>query len=821
MEDNHVLLIVCFCFSLITVLSAASDTINTTQFIRDGEALVSAGESFRLGFFSPGTSKNRYLGIWYDKVSVLTVVWVANREIPLTDLSGVLKITDQGILFLLNHNETIIWFSNSTRSARNPVAQLLDSGNFVVRNEEDDNPDHYLWQSFDYPSDTMLPEMKFGWDKVTGLDRYITSWKTPDDPSQGNFTYGFVPTGYPEKIMREGLVTRFRSGPWNGRWFCGVPQLKPNVIYSYNFTSTEKEIYYMYHLLNSSRYSRVIIDQYGIVRRFVWTDAKQGWVLYLTAQTDNCDTYALCGAYGSCNINSSPVCSCLKGFAPKSKREWDMLDWSNGCVRETLLNCSGDGFQKYSELKLPETKNSWFNKSMNLEDCKIKCLKNCSCIAYANLDIREGGSGCLHWFDELIDMRKLDEYGQDIYIRMAASELDKMINAKPNANKQVRIIVITVTTTGILFASLALVLCVWKRKKQRERKVKGVLQIRANNKSQKENLDLPLFDFDTIAFATNSFSTSNVLGEGGFGTVYKGMLKDGQVIAVKRLSRNSDQGFDEFKNEVMHIAKLQHRNLVKLLGYCIQADEQLLIYEFMPNKSLDFFIFANQSTLLDWPRRCHVINGIARGLLYLHQDSRLRIIHRDLKAGNILLDHEMNPKISDFGLARSFRGSEMEANTNKVVGTYGYMSPEYAIKGLYSAKSDVFSFGVMVLEIVSGQKNRGFCHPEHHHNLLGHAWRLYKEGRCCELIAASVRDTCNLSEALRSAHIGLLCVQRSPEDRPSMSAVVLMLGGEGPLPEPKQPGFFTEGEISEASSTSGSQKPCSLNVLTITTLAAR
>ncbi|XVE50443.1 hypothetical protein DITRI_Ditri01bG0162700 [Diplodiscus trichospermus] len=315
---------------------------------------------------------------------------------------------------------------------------------------------------------------------------------------------------------------------------------------------------------------------------------------------------------------------------------------------------------------------------------------------------------------------------------------------------------------------------------------------------------------------------NNILGEGGFGCVYKGVLKDGQEIAVKRLSKSSKQGLDEFTNEVKHIAKVQHRNLVKLLGCCIQADEKILIYEYMPNKSLDFFIFdQTQSMSLDWSMCKHIINGIARGLLYLHRDSRQRIIHRDLKAGNILLDNEMNPKISDFGLARSFEEKETTENTKKVVGTYGYMSPEYAIDGRYSIKSDVFSFGVLVLEIVSGKRNRGFSHPDHHHNLLGHAWRLFCDGNSSELVADPIKDVCNQSEVLRSIHVGLLCVQRSLEDRPSMSNVVLMLDSEVLLPQPKQPGFFTERDQVEASSSSENQKQSCSNNFAITVIEAR
>ncbi|WRX29406.1 Protein kinase domain - like 10 [Theobroma cacao] len=197
-----------------------------------------------------------------------------------------------------------------------------------------------------------------------------------------------------------------------------------------------------------------------------------------------------------------------------------------------------------------------------------------------------------------------------------------------------------------------------------------ILLLLHRGEKEKEELDLPIFDFATIAKATNDFLSNNQLGQGGFGPVYKGTLIEGQEIAVKTLSKNSRQGPEEFKNEVTLIAKLQHRNLVKLFGCCIRRDERMLIYEYMPNKSLDYFIFdPTRSKFLDWHSRMHIVDGIARGLLYLHHDSRLRIIHRDLKASNILLDNSMNPKISDFGLARKFGDDQTEANTKRVVGT--------------------------------------------------------------------------------------------------------------------------------------------------------
>ncbi|RVW94702.1 Receptor-like serine/threonine-protein kinase SD1-8 [Vitis vinifera] len=732
-----------YVFSLLRI-SAAVDTITVNQPIRDGETITSTGGTFELGFFSPGNSKNRYLGIWYKKVAPRTVVWVANRESPLTDSSGVLKVTQQGILVVVNGTNGILWNSNSSRSAQDPNAQLLESGNLVMRNGNDSDPENFLWQSSDYPGDTLLPGMKFGWNRVTGLDRYLSSWTSADDPSKGNFTYGIDLSGFPQLLLRNGLAVEFRAGPWNGVGFSGLPQ------------------------------------------------------------RDHCDNYALCGGYGICKTAQSQTCDCMKGFRPKFQINWDMADWSNGCVRSTPLDCQTDGFVKLSGVKLPDTQNSSFNESMNLKECASLCLRNCSCTAYGNSDIRGGGSGCLLWFGELIDIRDFTQNGQEFYVRMAAADLDAFSSTNSSSKKkQKQVIVISISITGIVLLSLVLTLYMLKKRKK-QLKRKRYMEHNLGDEGH-EHLELPLFDLDILLNATNNFSRDNKLGEGGFGPVYKGILQEGQEIAVKMLSKTSRQGLKEFKNEVESIAKLQHRNLVKLLGCCIQGRERMLIYEYMPNKSLDRFIFDQmRSGVLDWPKRFLIINGIARGLLYLHQDSRLRIIHRDLKAENILLDDEMTPKISDFGIARIFGGDEIEANTTRVVGTLGYMSPEYASEGLYSTKSDVFSFGVLVLEIISGKRNRGFNNPDHDLNLLGHAWTLFIEDRSSEFIDASMGNTCNLSEVLRSINLGLLCVQRFPEDRPNMHYVVLMLSSEGALPQPKEPCFFTDKNMMEANSSSKS-----------------
>ncbi|KAL6906272.1 hypothetical protein ACP4OV_003873 [Aristida adscensionis] len=337
-----------------------------------------------------------------------------------------------------------------------------------------------------------------------------------------------------------------------------------------------------------------------------------------------------------------------------------------------------------------------------------------------------------------------------------------------------------------------------------------------------KNSEFSVFDFDQILEATDNFAEENRLGEGGFGSVYKGQFPEGLEIAVKRLASHSGQGFMEFKNEVQLIANLQHRNLVRLLGCCFQGDEKLLVYEYLPNRSLDFFIFdENRRALLDWYKLLVIIEGIAHGLLYLHKHSRLRVIHRDLKPSNILLDSEMNPKISDFGLARIFSSNNIQANTTRrVVGTYGYMAPEYASEGLFSVKSDVFSFGVLVLEILSGKRNSGGDQYGDFINLIGYAWQLWEEGRWIELVDASLLPKRHSEEVMRCINIALLSVQENAADRPTMSDVVAMLSNKTMiLAEPKQPAYFNVRVGNEEAPTTTDS--CSINYITISVATPR
>ncbi|CAJ1978649.1 unnamed protein product [Sphenostylis stenocarpa] len=456
-----ILLLFCKLFLFFCKFSVAKDTITQFEPLEDNKTLVSNDGTFELGFFTPATtSSNRYLGIWYANIPFRTVVWVANRDIPITDNFTKLRINTQGNLVLVNQNNTVIWSTNATTKGVVVAAQILDSGNLVLRDEKDTNPENYLWESFDYPSDTFLPGMKMGWDFKKGLI---------------------------------GTTEYYRSGPWDGTKFVGNPSSSNSVI-NYTFVSDKDGYYITYSINDKSMISRLVLNQTLYLRRqrLTWNNDSQTWRVSSQLPSDLCDVYNTCGAFGICVVSESPVCKCLDGFKPKAPQNWTQTNFHEGCVHNHSWSCgeNKDGFQKFSNVKAPETTRSWVNASMTLEECNKKCRENCSCTAYANTDMRGEGSGCAIWFGDLLDVRLIPSGGQDLYIRLAVSQID------------------------------------------------------------------------------------------------------GQELAVKRLSQTSGQGLKEFKNEVMLCAKLQHRNLVKVLGFCIREDEKLLIYEYMANKSLDFFLFG-------------------------------------------------------------------------------------------------------------------------------------------------------------------------------------------------------------------------------------
>ncbi|XP_061994500.1 G-type lectin S-receptor-like serine/threonine-protein kinase At1g61500 isoform X2 [Rosa rugosa] len=757
-----------FCL-LLSQYDAEVYNITPSHPLSEGETLVSHGLIFELGFFSPNSSGNKYVGIWHKDIFPRKVVWVANRDKPLAliDTLASLRVSSNGSLELVDGKQNSVWSTNDTiqvsSSITSSVAAVLSTdGNFVVKDHIGAG-ESIIWQSFHHPCDTLLPNMMSGYDLKTGKSLFLTSWKSESDPSSGIYTNELGRrTDMPAQdiIWINRSIPFWRSGPWDKSKYIGTD-------------------------LSSQGKMKLMSSENG-----------RNWSLNLEEQKSRCDNYGACGPYGFCSASESPICKCLKGFVPKSHQEWSKGNWTSGCVRKTELFCerqtnkksvplqgkqddNDDGFWKIIRAKVPDYHQ--YITSLDLEDkfndCKIQCLNNCSCLAYALVN----NIGCLVWYKDLIDIQKFSKGGVDLYIRLARRELGEA--------KAIKLIAY-LTAIGLMII-LAAIVFGWHRLRVNRKEWIPISRDTLREYIGKHDpSELLIYDFNAILTATDNFSITNKLGQGGFGPVYKGMLQDGKEIAVKRLSSSSGQGIEEFKNEMLLISNLQHKNLLRILGCCVKEDEKLLIYEFMLNKSLDTFLFdTRKRAVLDWAIRYNIIQGVVRGLIYLHHDSYVKVIHRDLKVSNILLDEKMNPKISDFGLARIVEGTQNLEKTQKVVGTRGYMSPEYAMRGLFSEKSDVYSFGVLVLEIISGKKNTSFSLYDQQLSFLAYAWNLWNEDKGLELVDEIFGDSYSSSEVLKCMHIGLLCVQDNAMDRPTVADIALMLSSEKNGPQPKLPVF--------------------------------
>ncbi|XP_056171687.1 G-type lectin S-receptor-like serine/threonine-protein kinase At1g61370 isoform X2 [Syzygium oleosum] len=683
----------CSCLVFFILLQASQiargvvRNITTSEPLFPNQTLVSPGQIFELGFFTPNGSGNQYVGIWYKNFTPSKIVWVANREMPLvyTDQSAKLTIGSDGNLKLVDGQQNIVWSTNASGRSDYTSAALLDSGNFVL---QDANYSE-IWGSFDNPTDTLLPNMKGVVNARTGEKHYLISWRSDSDPSPGSFLTGMTSETPPQPFTWNGSTPYWRGGQWDKLKFIGIQnmgQLYLSVI-DIRQDIQQGTTYFSYDNYKYPFFGYMFVSPGGSFKIVYWDVGAKVWLTYWAGPNNTCEIYGTCGPFGVCNSINFPICRCLDGFVPKSNEEWNSENWTGGCVRETELNCQkntstsastivkNDVFWQMSRMKLPDS-GDYLSGIRDQEGCLSWCLSNCSCMAYSYVST----IGCMVWTKEdLIDLEEFSTAGEDLFVRVA--------HVKAGGPPHKAVIISLSTVAGIMFfAVFVFGLCKWRAKKIGNfRKILRLLdsvdkpekpgeQLKGNawkeQLKQDDALELTLFSFDSILLATNKFSTTSKLGQGGFGSVYKGKMNDGKEVAVKRLSNSSAQGIQEFKNEIVLISKLQHRNLVKLIGCCTEGDEKILVYEYLPNKSLDTLLFdSRKKAELDWGKRFQIIEGIARGLLYLHRDSCLRVIHRDLKVSNILLDENMNPKISDFGLARMFEGTQVLVNTHKIVGT--------------------------------------------------------------------------------------------------------------------------------------------------------
>ncbi|KAI9198319.1 hypothetical protein LWI28_013836 [Acer negundo] len=424
----------------------ALETISGTHFIADDEngSLVSSDGNFKLGFFSPGKSQARYVGIWFNKISEQTVVWVANRETPIRNSAGIFKIGGDGNLAVFCCNQSSpLWSTNVSVPAQTSAARLLDSGNLVLVAKET-----MIWQSFDYPTDTILPGMKFGWNRKNGLNHILTSWKSIDDLTPGEFSSRFDLHGIPQCFLYKNSVPHWRSGPWNGRNLNGLPEIGSGKDYfsdridliNITFVSNDNdnEIYIKSSPKKGSVFSRIVLESMGLLKRKIWHES-QRWVRVQIVLHDLCDEYMRCGANAICNEDRSAHCACLPGFERLYSQDWYLK--CQETRKEVCGKGNGEGFVRLEGVKFPDARTSTLYSNMSLEECERECLKSCNCTGYANVYVDEMGRGCIAWYGELRDMRRFKS-GQDFYLRVDAVELAQCFyylwrrNAKRNKGKK-------------------------------------------------------------------------------------------------------------------------------------------------------------------------------------------------------------------------------------------------------------------------------------------------------------------------------------------------------------------------------------------------
>ncbi|CAD6343178.1 unnamed protein product [Miscanthus lutarioriparius] len=454
---------------------ASGDTVSARRPLRGIDTVVSAQGKFELGLFSPGGSGRFYLGIWYKNVPVQTVIWVGNRVNPLSG-SGVasteLRVSSDGNLELVGLSPSsatpgVLWSSNLSSSSSvssspgSNVAVMRDNGNLVLL--DGGNSSNVLWQSFDHPTDTLVPEAWLGEDKLTGEYQTLTSWRNAEDPAPGMFT---------NTVDRNGSS----DGVWTGRVFANLPEAVNNVLFNQTYVETPAYRRVTSVLYDNATVTRMVLDLTGQTKQFIWVPGSQSWQFFWAAPTVQCDVYALCGAFGVCNQRSQPPCQCPPGFAPAADRDWGLSDWSAGCHRSLPLQCGGNGstdaFLELPGMKLPDDSLSVAGAQSKAE-CELACLNNCSCQAYTF-----SGGGCAVWHDGIRNLQQLfpDAGGggsssSSLYLRLSESELQQRMRGAKGKNRRrlwLALGIVLACIAALVVAAVAAWILVSRRRRRAE-----------------------------------------------------------------------------------------------------------------------------------------------------------------------------------------------------------------------------------------------------------------------------------------------------------------------------------------------------------------
>ncbi|GLJ50682.1 hypothetical protein SUGI_1079760 [Cryptomeria japonica] len=754
------MIIAAHCCSSLAVDSG--DTLLLGNSLTGNQTIMSKNGVFALGFFSSKGTNNWYIGIWYAQISEKTIVWVANRDNPVGGMPGVLQFWSDGHLRLFDSKGLSVWSTDNGLNGSRAV--ITEAGNFVMLGYGHNNSE-IVWESFAHPGDTWLPGMKF-WKGMK-----LTSRKSSVDPAIGVFSYGIdMSPGKTQFVMvYDNSVPFWSSGEWVTDYFTNIHELDGDKTIQISCVRNSPSSIYFNFRLEQNVVGRIVLGDNGRLDLYYLMEDNK-WNSMWSTHGGQCSAYDICGAYGECYPNE--VCGCVEGFT-KSKNESHV--WrSSGCERRTPLHCSAtegtaDDFFEEKMKYLPQKEAVLTNNEPTQEGCRSACLNNCSCTAFAFAD--SDPPVCKLWFAELFGMRD-SSVGQSVFIRLAASEL-RHSTSEGSSKAPARSIVLsaTVAAVAVVLAFLLVGFLLWRRRRQPKKSVEEDMPT-----------SLKTFTYKELRIATQNFK--HKLGSGAFGSVFKGSLPDDTLVAVKRLE-GSAQGENQFRAEISTIGRIQHVNLVRLWGFCVQGSRRLLVYSYMPNGSLKSFLFykgEEAGKVLDWKTRFHIALGTARGLVYLHEECRDRIIHCDIKPENILLDGDFSPMVADFGLAKLV-GRDFSRVLTTTRGTRGYLAPEW-ISGLpITPKADVFSFGMTLLEIISGRRNIELNVEDSRFYFPTWAASQIQRGNIIGVVDARIANEADIEEVGRATMVGMLCFQDDENKRPSMGEVVKILEGtmEAPL----------------------------------------
>ncbi|CAM8994506.1 unnamed protein product [Rhodiola kirilowii] len=781
----------------ISTLSSSTSTLRRGSALKLSDLLTSPDGSFTCGFYTTGLNAF-WFSIWYTHSADPTLVWIANRDKPVNGQSSKVSLRRDGGLVLTDVDASVVWLSNtSSFDVDVDRAELMDTGNLVLRNPSG----HVQWESFDLPTNTLLPGQTF-----------TKSNKLVSNLGPGQFGSGY----YALFFGNDNVLRLVYDGPEISSLYWPDPNPNINVYDSgrtnYNSTRVAKlddlgRFKSSDRLeFNASDYGpgvrrRLTLDHDGNFRLYSLNASTGFWNVSWQALIMNCNIHGVCGRYGICSYEPEPKCSCPPGYEVRNPS-----NWNEGCRPKFNLTCSGNSRIQQAQVKYLELLNTDyygfdlnFTQSVTFEQCKRICDEDCNCEGFS-YKLTSGQAFCFPKY-ALFNGYNSPNFPGTIYLKVPLSlqaglafdndfkgsdaSCEPSGSTVPIGSLTMYDISYRMLKWGYLYVFAGVIggveiffaIVAWWflfRKHGESASVEdGYRAITSQFK---------VFSYAELKTATNNFKEQ--IGQGGSGTVYKGVLDDDRVIAVKRLG-DIMQGEEVFKAELSTIGKIYHMNLVRMWGFCLENRRKLIVYEHIKNLSLDKHLFSIPNSL-GWNQRFKIALGTAKGLAYLHHECLEWVIHCDVKPENILLDGDFEPKIADFGLAKLSQRGGPGSEFSHIRGTKGYMAPEWASNLPITAKVDVYSYGVVILELVRGIRLSSWVLVGDGNVQEAEMTRFVREAKLQikaeendswvkEVLDPQLHGQFNIKQAVRMVEIGISCVEEDSTKRPTMDAVVRLL----------------------------------------------